>query len=246
MEKTYSEYTVSSADVDMNRRIRAGGYINIFIQAAIESADTLGFGFGGLAEENLFWVLSRMTVEIERPLHWYDRVKTETWPKDIDRLLYLRDFLVRDAEGAVTARATSGWLAVDLTARRPKKVSGTEAEAFTRLKNHHAIKEPPKKLPEIKPEDSRTIKTSYFDLDLNRHVTATRYIDWMMDTFSPDFHENRYPKSISINYIKEILPEEEVILLRCGDGEKAFLFQGINSSTGNVSFRGRLEFSVLG
>ncbi|MFP4384698.1 MAG: acyl-[acyl-carrier-protein] thioesterase [Spirochaetia bacterium] len=244
MEKTYSEYTVSSADVDMNRRIRAGGYINIFIQAAIESADTLGFGFRGLAEENLFWVLSRMTVEIERPLHWYDRVKTETWPKDIDRLLYLRDFLVRDAEGTVTARATSGWLAVDLAARRPKKVSGTEAEAFTKLKNYHAIKEPPEKVADVTTGKSWKVKAAYFDIDLNRHVTATRYIDWMMDTFGSDFHENRYPKSISVNYIKEILPDQEITLFRRQAGEDNFLFQGVNDTTGNVSFRGRINFST--
>jgi acyl-ACP thioesterase len=154
--------------------------------------------------------------------------------------------LVRDAAGAVTAKATSGWLAVDLAARRPKKVSGTEAEAFTRMKDYHALKEPPEKIPGIKTGETWKVRTAYFDIDLNRHVTATRYIDWMMDTFSPDFHQNRYPKTVSVNYIKETLPGEEITLLRRGNGEESFLFQGVKSSNGDVSFRGRIEFSSDG
>jgi medium-chain acyl-[acyl-carrier-protein] hydrolase len=240
--KSVSEYRVTSADTDMYRCIRPGAYSNILIQAAIDSADILGFGFGGLENQNLFWVLSRLTVDIKRPLNWYETVKTETWPKDIDRLLYIRDFIVTDSDNNTAARATSGWLAVDLETRRPRKVEGAAADYFVHLKDTHALKEPPERLPRVDDGEVTEIKTSYYDIDLNRHVTATRYIDWMLDTFSPDFHEKNYPSRLSINYLRETLPGEKIRLFRKKTSEGSFLFQGNNVNTDTASFRGRIDF----
>ena len=36
---------ITTADTDMHSRLRLGGLANLLIQAAINSADSLGFGF---------------------------------------------------------------------------------------------------------------------------------------------------------------------------------------------------------
>ena len=64
----HRKYKVSSADADMYKRLRPGAMINFIIQAAIDSADELGFGFADIETRQLFWVLSRMTVEIYKHL----------------------------------------------------------------------------------------------------------------------------------------------------------------------------------
>ena len=91
----YSEFKITSADTDMFTRIRAGAIVNLLIQSAINSAETLGFGFKGLRKQQLYWVLSRMTVEIYQPLTWNQEVEVETWPKSIEGLLYMRDYIIR-------------------------------------------------------------------------------------------------------------------------------------------------------
>lgn len=103
-----TSYPVTSADTDMEARLRAGSLINMLIQSAISSADSLGFGFSGIRQQKLFWVLSRLTVEIYQPLIWYQEAKVETWPKDIDGILYLRDFKVTDGSNNLAASAVSG------------------------------------------------------------------------------------------------------------------------------------------
>ena len=120
----FAPFRVTSADTDMQGRLRPGALVNMLIQSAIQSADALGLGFKGLSRENLFWVLSRMTVEIDRILVWNEEVVVETWPKSIEGLLYLRDYLVRNGNGNIIARATSGWLAVDFESKRPKNFEG--------------------------------------------------------------------------------------------------------------------------
>ena len=58
-----TNYSVTSADTDMYSRLRPGALVNFLIQSAIESADQMGYGFGGLKKQQLFWVLSRLTLE---------------------------------------------------------------------------------------------------------------------------------------------------------------------------------------
>jgi len=235
-------FSVTSADTDMFRRLRPGGLVNFLIQAAIQSADSLGFGFGGLRKQHLIWVLSRLTLDVYRPPEWYESLEVETWAKDVEKLIYLRDFIVRDGKKQEVARATSGWLAIDLQTRRPKKLEGVEAEIFEQLRDRHGLERSPLKLTGTRDGQLFEIQPAYFDFDLNRHVTSTRYIDWMMDTFSVDFHEKHYPGHLSVNYMKETRPGETLRIYRDQEGEGSYLFEGINDHAGKPSFRGRVDF----
>ncbi len=239
---SFSRFRVTSADTDMYARVRLGAIVNYLIQSAIDSADRLGFGYGGIREQNLFWVLSRLTVELDRPLKWYESLEVETWPKNVERILYLRDFILRDEKGGIAGRATSGWLAVDIETRRMKKIDGLHAGFFDHLKDKHAIEVPPEKLFPVEGGETNEIKPVYFDIDLNGHVTTTRYVDWMMDMLSPGFHRNNYPRKLSVNIMKETLPGESILLgyRQCSD--KEFLYEGINSNKGTNAFRAYTGF----
>lgn len=239
---SFSVFKVTSADTDMFARLRLGALINYLVQSAIESADRLGFGYGGIREQNLFWVLSRLTVELYRPLKWYEMVEVETWPKNVERILYLRDFILRDSDAAVVARATSGWLAVDLETRRMKKIEGLHAEYFNHLRDKHAIEKSPDKLFPVSEGEIFDFRSGYYDIDLNGHVTTTRYADWMMDSLSADFHSENYPRKLSLNLMKETMPDETIRLLRKENNEKHYLFEGINANNNSSAFRALIEF----
>ncbi|HUX53179.1 MAG TPA: acyl-ACP thioesterase domain-containing protein [Williamwhitmania sp.] len=239
----FTPYRITSADTDMDARLRLSGLSNLLIQSAISSADSLGFGFGGLKQQHLFWVLSRMTIEIYRPLKWYEEAIVETWPKDIEGIIYLRDFIVRDKAGEVVAKATSGWLAIDLKTKRPKRIDGLDGELFMLLKDKHALKESPEKLAAISSGDSFEVKATYFDIDLNKHVTSTRYVDWMMDSLPLDFCRTNYPTRFSINYLKETMPGEVIRFMRSKeDVQSCFHFEGLNLTSNTNAFRGKIEF----
>ena len=194
---TTTKFKITSADTDIESRIRIGSLINLLIQSAINSADHLGFGFKGLEEQKLFWVLSRLTLEITQPAKWYDEVAVDTWPKDVERIMYIRDFEVKDGKNKIIARATSGWLAIDLKTKRPRKIDGLHEEMFYHLKDKHGIKELPEKIDHINEGKHCEVKSTFFDIDLNKHVTATRYIDWMMDTFPLEFLLKSYPAKLT-------------------------------------------------
>ncbi|MFP4367891.1 MAG: acyl-[acyl-carrier-protein] thioesterase [Bacteroidales bacterium] len=237
-----SNYKVTSADTDMYARLRLSAMVNYLIQSAIDSADKLGFGYGGIRQQNLFWVLSRLTVEVYRPLEWYETVEVETWPKNIERILYLRDFILRDKKRNVIAKATSGWLAVDIETKRIKKIEGVHAEFFAHLKDKHAISEPPAKLFPVDGDDTFEISSGYFDIDLNGHVTTTRYVDWMMDTLPLGFHKEYYPEKLSLNIMKETMPEETIRIMRNRIADNRYTFEGFNMNNNTNAFRACIEF----
>lgn len=239
---TFSKFKITSAETDMGARIRLGSMVNLLIQSATQSADNLGFGFKKLRNSNLFWVLSRLTIEIFQTLKWNDMIEIETWPKDIKGILYLRDFIVRGENRKVIAKATTGWLAIDLKTKKPKRTEGKHMEIYVSLKDKQAIKEPPEKIQDADGGDTFKVNSTYFDIDLNGHVTSTRYIDWMMDTFPIDFHINNYPKKLSVNYIKETLPGNKIIIRSKQIKEKEYYFEGVGADNSKISFRGRIEF----
>lgn len=234
-------HRLSTADVDMEGRLRPGSLVEMMIQAAVESACSLGMGFEDLKKQDLFWVLHRLTIEINRPLKLDEIIEVETWPKDVDGLNYLRDFLVRDETSTIVARATSGWLAVTRQNKRLSFVSQIQTAILSTLKNKHALPTKPEKLQVVSGGVSSFIHPSWCDYDINRHVTSSRYIDWMIDAFPMDHLRKKYPIYLSINYIKEIKPGETIQLFRLEEGSD-FKFEGINETTGDSAFRGHITF----
>ena len=235
-------YKVTSADTDMNSRIRLGALANLLIQSAVNSADTLEAGFGGLRQQKLFWVLSRMTIEINKMPAWYQSGEIETWPKDVKKILYLRDFIVRGQEHEIIAKATSGWLAVDVDTKTPRTFQGGQSSFFDKLKDRHALSYSPEKLFPVGGGEIKEIKTTYFDIDVNAHVTSSRYLDWMMDTFPVEFHQQHVPVKVSINYLNETRLGETIKLSKNTTDGKIFVFEGFNNEKEKISFRGKIEF----
>lgn len=235
-------FKVTSADTDMSARLKPGSLLNMLIQSAIQSADSLGFGFGGLKKQQLFWVLSRMHIDIVRPLKWYENIIVETWPKNVDGLLYIRDFFLYDEKGEMVGKATSGWLAIDMVSKRPKLYEGIDASMLNTLKYRHAIEELPEKLEGTSEGDENEIPVTYYDIDLNRHVTSCRYLDWMVDQIPVDYLLSHYPLSISLNYIKETQLGERISMRTIQQDPKTFIFEGTHIKAKKTSCKGRIIF----
>ena len=239
---TITDFKITSADTDMEARLRPGALFSFLAHAAYLSADNLGFGYKHLKEHNLYWVLSRLEIQIKRALMWNEVVEVETWPKDIEGILYIRDFNVRDGKGDIVVMAGTSWLAIDSQTKRPRRKESFDSDLFSRLSKKRALSESPPKLSDISDGEHFGVRSTYFDIDLNKHVTSSRYIDWMMDTFSPDFHKDHYPQLLSVNFVKETLPGAQLNISRKKNSDSEYAFEGVNAGLFKTSFRGKIIF----
>jgi len=234
-------YHLTSRDTDMFSRLSLGFLVNMFVQSAMSANATIGFGFDDIRKQNLFWLFSRLTVEFDKTHLWRESGEVLTWIKCNEKFIYLRDFLVLDESKNVVAKATSNWVPVDLIAKRPKMVGGLDERYF--VSNKEALSYAPEKLFPLKdPDETFERKAVFFDMDLNRHVSSYRYADWMMDTFPLDFHENHYPKKVSINFLNESNAGENLMITKKRSSQTSHMFEGLNESLNSNTFRAIIYF----
>ncbi len=236
------EYLITSADVDFEGKIRMSALVNFMIQSAWHHAEHLGWGVNDLHANNMAWVLSGIKVELSSYPEWKEKITVETWPKGLNRLFYLRDFLIYNEKKEIIGKATSNWLTIDIDKRRPRMHLLTNIEEIT-ANNKHAIKE---YIPSLKFEGDADKKTEfivrYSNIDINQHLTTTGYIDFIFDTFSPEYISSNRPKSLTANFLHEVGFGSHVNMLTKNISEDKKSFQLDLVDGDKPLFRGEMEF----
>ena len=237
------KYSINSADTDFTRRIKVSSLTNMFIQSAWHHAEDLGFGIHVLHRQNCVWMLSRFRLRLLKIPSFNETISINTWPKGIHRLFYQRDFEVFAANNTEIALGTSEWLIIDLKARRPRLIDA-DHHIFNPGQVRHAIDEPVPVLdtPATRSEHYKR-QVRYSDIDLNQHLTTTRYIDWMFDTFEPEFLKENSCTEVIVNFLREIPHNTVAEIARFNSEEvNTFCFELTNSGKKLVFFRGQLVF----
>lgn len=236
------KFLVTSADVDFEGKLRVSSLVNFLIQSAWQHAELLGWGVQVLADENLAWILSSIKLEIKSYAQWKDEITVETWPKGLHRLFYLRDFVIYDSSCNVLAKGTSNWLLIDIEKRRPKMYKAEYFDSLP-LKDKHALTESIPVLEFDKGEHEVTpYVVRYSNIDINRHLTTTGYLDFVFDTFDPQFISQNRPKLVTANFLKEVLYGENVVMLKSDKSAHIKQFQLETKESEKPCFRCELEF----
>lgn len=239
-------FTIHSYEADWDKSAQLTAICNYFQEAAWEHAEILSVGYKDLEADNLLWVLSRFYVEMEEYPKWTDRVTVETWPKGIDRLFALRDFKLKNSRGEILGRATSAWLVLDHTTKRPQKADKYR-EVITIPSVEPAVNYRFGKLQQIENPDfiqSRSVVPS--DIDLNNHVNNVKFIEWILDA---EGMENKNlpgrPACLEIHFLAEGL-YGDTISIRSSRGtetdEKKY-YEGKRENDGGPLFRAVLHLN---
>ncbi len=237
-----SSFFISSADVDFQATLRPSALVNFLIQTAWQHAEILGWGINDLLKHNLVWVLSGLKLQIDSYPKWKDKIQILTWPKGINRLFYLRDFLIYNANNKEIGRATSNWLLIDINKRRPK-MHDLNNEVFSFNLNRHAINEIiPALNSDFQPDKSLDYNVRYSDIDVNHHLTTTRYIDLVMDMFPPEIFVRKMPVELTMNFSKEVIYGKKVIMQNNKISELEYQFRLMTEEHNKPHFICRLSF----
>lgn len=235
---------VTSADTDFTRTLKPGALVNFHIQVAWHHAQNLGFGIDFLHENALVWMLSRMHIKIYRYPHWDEYIKLQSWPKGIRRLFYIRDFRFYDKQNNIISEATSEWLIINLASRRPKLYNPDHNIFHENIGKHALEGEVPVLSTPGAEATNFSNKVGYSDVDLNRHLTTTRYVDWMFDCFDLDFLRQYRYNELVLNFIKEIPYGSKVGINRYSPAnDNSYHFEFIAPESSLVFFRGMAGFS---
>lgn len=215
MLKYTEEHTIACYDTDAAWRLKPASFMNLAQEAAGRHAVYLGFGYDDLIASNTAWILSRVHVEFTDTPLWRDKITLTTWHKGLDRLFFLRDFILTDDSGNPKVKATTSWLVMNLETRRLVRDPKLVEEGTTCTEN--VIETPADKVQMPKDIEAEFVsghKVAYSDVDTNGHANNAMYMQWAMDAVDYGIASSRAVKSFTINFNHEIKPMETVSLYR--------------------------------
>jgi len=228
--------------VDKSNTMTLDAAMNFFQEAAISHAENLGVGREAMARTNQVWLLSRMSVAVDRRPEFGETVTVRTWPRGGEKLFALRDYDIRDANDVPAVRARSCWIIIDMEKRRPMRPQSImdtmpKNEGMDSLSAAAALEQRPSLLKALE----RRALYSY--VDYNGHVNNVSYIRWIEDAVEPALLEQAKQMRLDINFINEVLPGELTTVWAAQieeSGGSAFAFEG-RKPEGQPAFRAELR-----
>lgn len=228
MNKFIQNFNIPSYNVDMSWRLKPASFMDLAQEAANQHANILGFGYDDLIASRTAWVLSRMHVEFTDTPKWREEMTLTTWHKGLNRLFFLRDFLMTDKEGNPRVKATTSWLVINLDTRR--LVRDPQLLEDGTICSENVLETPADKV--VMPKDAEVNlvmehAVAYSDLDMNGHVNNAMYMQWAMNAVNYEISSEKPVKEFTINFNHEIKPQEIVSIYKAivekEDGRHVFV-----------------------
>lgn len=236
MIRFVQNFVIPCYDTDAAWRLKPSAFMNLAQEAAGQHAVYLGFGYDDLIVSNTAWILSRLNIKfLDTPL-WRDEITLTTWHKGLNRLFYIRDFVLTDKDGKERVKATTSWLVMNLENRRlvrdPKLVD------MDGICTDDAIETPADKVQ--MPKDVEAVyvmdhRVSYSDVDTNGHTNNAMYMQWAMDTVEYEIASTRPVKEVTINFNHETKAGDIVSLYRTSVEKEDGLHVFVEGRLGDVS-----------
>lgn len=202
-------FRVQPQEVDFQYQITLASLTNMLLTTAGYNADDNGFGIRNLNEMDCSWVLLRLAVEMDYFPKQYEEVHVETWVQEIGRASTIRNFCLRNADNVIIGHAISHWAMINIITRRAQDL--ITLEGIHRFATGESVSmNKPVKLTDIEGAPVDVFRVKYSHIDINGHTNSMRYVEWISDCFTLDTYKERQIKRFEINFINEILFNEEV------------------------------------
>jgi acyl-ACP thioesterase len=232
-------FQLSPQDCDFREQVSLSALGDLILQAAGKSADENGFGMQRLNAENRTWVVSRMAIDMHRFPKWKEWITIETWVEEVGRAATTRNFRITGNNGTVIGGASTLWAMIDVSTRRAvdlKTIDGLSAAAS----GIPSMVEKPKRLPSVEESIQKSHEVAYSDIDFNRHANSMKYVEWMLDCFSLEWHQTHAIKRCELNFIHEVFYGDNVDIFR--QQQENLSFFEIKKTDGNGICRMKLEW----
>ena len=218
MIKYIEKVTLPCYDTDAAWRLKPSSFMNLAQEAAGRPAVYLGFGYDELIKANTAWILSRVHVEFIDAPKWREEITLTTWHKGLNRLFFLRDFLLTDAQGRERVKATTSCLVLNLETRRLVRDPKLMEDGTVGTDNVLEVPADKVVMPKgVEPEFVMEHIVAYSDIDTNAHANNAMYMQWAMDAVDYQTASTRAVKEFTINFNHETKAGDKVAIYRIAE-----------------------------
>lgn len=207
MQKTYRKtYQITTNMLDCHDCLKMSTLLDVAQEVAGDHAEELGCGFETMIKQDLIWVIVRNYVEIiKKPIN-FKEIEVVTYPLKPRFVEFNRETeFYHDGELFAVSRST--WMVInikDFSVKAPDFFKGFDDDLGY-------FKRRIRKLPVIDKSQLQKVKevdVLYSMLDHNGHMNNTKYVDFYLDIFRPEFSV----KTLQIEYIKQSFLDDKLSL----------------------------------
>lgn len=182
------------------------------IEVATEHANALNIGYATLASHGVAWVLSKISVEMQRYPAINEQYSLTTWIESYNRRFCDRCFALTGSDGVTIGHIRTVWTAIDVRRRCMADLTEFERDTFPLSERPCPVEKTPR-LPALPDNASAQQYTfRYCDIDFNRHVNSVRYLAMVLNHWTMDHFDNNTIRHIDICYHRECYFGETVQL----------------------------------
>ena len=196
-------YRMTAAGASAQGTLPLSTLVADVIQVATDHANALGVGYSRLIEDGNSWVLSRLTIEVDRMPRINEDYSLTTWIEGFNRHFSERNFELR-ASGVTIGYMRTVWVAINVATRRPADLSGISHLQST-VSDRRCPIEPQRRIPSP-PADMADVYEVIFrssDIDFNRHVTTTRDMELAVDSLPLELYDRASTRRFEIAFRHE-------------------------------------------
>lgn len=232
------DYFLSAAECNAQQEMSLSLLAQRCIDIATAHANRIGAGYSRMLELGASWVLSRMTLEMIRMPRINESFAMTTWIQSVNRHFSERIVEIADAKGVAIGYGRLVWVGIDIVSRRP--IDLTPIFSALEPSERACPIERQSRLTAIDQADETSMyRFRYSDIDFNRHVTSSRYVELMLDQWSLDYFDRNRVSRFEIAYLSEAHCDDVVEVRRKGDSRVQDL-EIVNG--GSVITRSRVTF----
>lgn len=207
MQKTYRKtYQITTNMLDCHDCLKMSTLLDVAQEVAGDHAEELGCGFETMIKQDLIWVIVRNYVEIiKKPIN-FKEIEVVTYPLKPRFVEFNRETEFYH-DGKLFAVSRSTWMVInikDFSVKAPDFFKGFDDDLGY-------FKRRIRKLPVVDKSQLQKVKevdVLYSMLDHNGHMNNTKYVDFYLDIFRPEFSV----KTLQIEYIKQSFLDDKLSL----------------------------------
>jgi len=198
------EFHICGYDVDHNCQISISKLLSMMHETAWSHVNYLKKGWKELQAEGLFWALAKLHLKIHKLPNWNDKIRIETWAKERESIMFLRDYEVFSDTGELLCSAISEWMLVDYRINKIVRLERLNTH-LDYPKDRVAFGGRVPRLPRLNfPENPTFFTVVLSDLDMNQHVNNASYVRWVIEQFSYDFYNQHHVKEVVVSYTNQL------------------------------------------
>jgi len=186
------------------------------LDAASIHAQPRGFGYEQISKDNVAWVLSRLSIQMEEyPDHNQD-ITVETWIETVARFFTQRCFCFINQSGKIIGYARTIWAAIDMQTRRPIDIPAWRPDMLQYIEAEKQCPiEKMNKIPSVDGIDSSMGYTvRYSDIDINKHMNSAKYIEHAINIFDLEIFREKFIHKFEIVFLAEGMFGDKLKLFR--------------------------------